>query len=49
MIQDSFLHLEAIRVGKECTVVRDFRSVELDDHLLALGCQGDRAEFEGPF
>ena len=45
MIQDSFLHLEAIRVGKECAVVRDFRSVELDDHLLALSCQGDRAEF----
>jgi hypothetical protein len=49
MIQDSLLHLEAIRVGVECAVVGDVRGVELDYHLFALGCQGDRAEFQGPF
>lgn len=49
MIQDSLLHLEAIRVGEECAVIRDLWGVELDHHLLALGCQGDRAEFQGPF
>lgn len=48
MIQDSLLHLEAIGVGVECAVVGDFRGEELDHHLLALGCQGDRAEFQGP-
>lgn len=49
MIQNPLLHLEAIRVGVECAVVGDLRGVELDHHLLALGCQGDRAEFQGPF
>ena len=41
MIQNPLLHLEAIRVGVECAVVGDLRGVELDHHLLALGCQGD--------
>ena len=48
MIQYSLLHLEAIGVCVECAVVGYLRGVELDHHLLALGGQGDRAEFQGP-
>lgn len=48
VIQYSLLHLEAIGVGVECAVVGDFWGVELDHYLLALGCQGDRTEFQSP-